>query len=86
MSVSIANVHVVRSLIHVHANANAHGKYDALHHESSVKIPVGASAIIIESASHRLSTVIIIVNASAQVLSTAHEGRVLATRHVIVFA
>ena len=86
MSVSIANVHVVRISIHALANANAHGKYDALHQESSVRILVGVSVIIMEYVSHHSNTAIVTVNASAQVSSTAHVGRCLATRHVIVFA
>ena len=86
MSVFIANAHVVRLLIQTNANANAHGKYDALLLESSVKILAGASVITAECVSHHSSIVIVTVNVSVLASSTAHVRSFLAIRHAIVFA
>lgn len=82
----IANVHVVRFSIQTYANANAHGKYDALLLESSVKILAGASVITADCVGHHLSIAIVTVNVFALASSTAHVRSFLATRRAIVFA
>ena len=86
MSVFIADVHVVRFSIQTHANANAHGKYDALLLESSVKILAGASVITAECVSHHSSIAIVTVNVSVLASSTALVRSFLATKRAIVFA
>ena len=86
MSVSIANVLAVRSSIRAHANANAHGEYDAILLESSAKTLAGASAITVECVSHRSGTAIVTANAYAPAESTAHARRFSAIANATVFA